>query len=69
MVGFCAARTSAFSSRVDEPVALSLMPGPAETPSRCAPNMTTWSAGPPGHSAIRLFEGYVQLEQYCSLTV
>ncbi len=45
------------------------MPGPAETLSRWAPNMTTWSAGPPGQSAIRLLDGYVQEVQLCSVTV
>ncbi len=68
MDGFCCASTSAFSSSTAEPEPLSLMPGPAETESRCAPNMVTWSDGPPGQSAIRLFEVYEQEVQVCSET-
>jgi len=46
--------SSAISRMVDEPLPLSLMPGPAITESRWAPTTTTRSALPVGESAMML---------------
>src|SRR6478672_4098654 len=50
------AQASAASRIAADPVPLSLMPGPAETLSRCAPVITTCSGSPPGQSAMRLYD-------------
>src|SRR5690349_15143271 len=50
------AQASAASRTAAEPVPLSLMPGPDDTLSRCAPVITTCSGSPPGQSATRLYD-------------